>query len=245
MLISDFRNAVRKNTSGFDKLIMSILAALNIVSFIYSVKIRNAMYALSSLLSLALLFLPNLFEYFLSVRISWDLKAAYWFLVIGGPVLGNVYRFYHYIRPWDKILHVLSGFLAAAFGYAIPDFLLKDAPGKAFKCIFAVSFSVALGGVWEIYEYLLDVFFQMDMQNDTVITGFSSYMLGEVPGTIGAVENIKTVSINGEPFEKGYIDIGLIDTMRDMIQCLIGSVLCVTAAVFQKPGSRFASIRAM
>lgn len=239
------KNALVKNVSSVDKLVLSVLAAFNIVSFIYSVRIRNALYALSSLISFALVLLPHLFEYFMSVRISWDLKAAYWFLVIGGPVLGNVYRFYHYIRPWDKLMHVLSGFLVAAFGYALPDFLLKETPGKAFKCIFAVSVSVAIGGLWEIYEYLLDVLFKMDMQNDTVITGFSSYMLGETPGTIGAVENIKTVSINGEPFEKGYIDIGLIDTMRDMIQCLIGSVLCVTVAIFQKTGSRFASIRAI
>lgn len=245
MLRSDLRKTLTKNTAGLDKLILSILAAFDIISFVYSVRLRNALYALSSLLSLMLVFLPYLTERVLLLRISMDLKAVYWFLVIGGPVLGNVYRFYHYIRPWDKLLHMLSGFLAAAVGYALPDLLLKEKPGKMFKCLFAVSFSVAIGGIWEIYEYLLDVFFKMDMQNDTVITGFSSYMLGDVPGTIGAVENIETVSINGKPFEKGYIDIGLIDTMRDMIQCLMGSVLCMLTAAFQKPGSRFVSVRAI
>ncbi|MBE5793030.1 MAG: DUF2238 domain-containing protein [Clostridiales bacterium] len=239
------KKAFLKNTTALEKLLISVLAAFNVISLVYSVRIRNALYALSSLMSLALVFLPYLFEHVLSCRISWDLKAVYWFLVIGGPVLGNVYRFYHYIRPWDKLLHMLSGFLAAAVGYALPDFLLKEKPGKMFKCLFAVSLSLAIGGLWEIYEYLLDVFFHMDMQNDTVITGFSSYMLGETPGSIGTIENIETVFINGQPFEKGYIDIGLIDTMKDMIQCLMGSVLCAVTAAVQKPGSRFASIRAV
>ena len=243
MIQINLKKTLLKNATALDKLLVAILTAFSIVSFIYSIRVRNAHYAFSSLISLTLVFLPNLMEYLFECRISSDLKIAYWFLVVGGPVLGNVYRFYHYIRPWDKLLHMLSGFLAAAVGYALPDFVLKEKPGKMFKCVFAVSFSVAIGGLWEIYEYLLDVFFQMDMQNDTVITGFSSYMLGEIPGTIGAVENIQTVSINGEPFEKGYIDIGLIDTMRDMIQCLMGSILCVITAVFQKPGSRFSSIQ--
>lgn len=236
---SVFKSAVRS-----DKLMVSVLASFNLYAFIYSVRLKNPLYALSALTSLALVFLPLFAEYFFSLRISADLKIAYWFLAVGGPVLGNVYRFYHYIRPWDKLLHFLSGFLFAAVGYALPDILLKEPPGKAFKCIFAVSLSAAAGGLWEIYEYLLDVFFRMDMQNDTVITGFSSYLLGDIPGTIGNVENIQSVVINGKPFETGYIDIGLIDTMKDMIQCLMGSVLMVIMAAFQKPGSNFASIRA-
>lgn len=244
-MTTDTGKCCYQTKTNFDKLLISILAAFNVASFVYSVNLKNALYALSSLASLALVFLPCFFEYFFSLRISSDLKIIYWFLAVGGPVLGNVYRFYHYIRPWDKILHMLSGFLAAAFGYALPDFLLKEPPGKAFKCFFAVSLSIAIGGLWEIYEYIVDVFFRLDLQNDTVITGFSSYLLGDAPGTIGSIENIQTVSINGEPLEEGYIDIGLIDTMKDMIQCLIGSILCAVTALLQKPGSRFATIRAV
>lgn len=235
-----FKRSLQMN--AFDKLLTAVLSAFDVLSFFYAVKIRNALYALSALGSLALIFLPYLFEYFLACRISYDLKLVYWFLVIGGPVLGNVYKFYHYFRPWDKLLHMMSGFLAAALGYALPDFLLKEPPGKAFKCIFAVSLSVAIGGVWEIYEYILDVLFKMDMQNDTVISEISSYMLGDIPGAIGEITNIESVSINGTPLKKGYIDIGLIDTMRDMIKCLTGALLCAAVSVFQKPNGRMLTI---
>lgn len=231
--------------SAFDAAFISVLTAFNIMSLLYSLHLRNGLYALSSIVALVLVMLPYLLEYLFSCRISRDLKIAYWFLAVGGPVCGNVYRFYHYIRPWDKILHMLSGFLAAAAGYALPDLLLKEKPGKAFKCLFAVSFSMAVGGIWEIYEYIVDVLFHMDMQNDTVITEFSSYLLGDEPGTIGTIKNIQAVYINGEPLDKGYIDIGLIDTMKDMIQCMLGSLICVGTAAFQKPDSCFASIRAV
>lgn len=230
-------------TAAFDRTMVAVLSAFNLISCLYSLHMDNVIFTLSTLGSLALLFLPYVFEYVLSCRISKDLKLAYWFLVIGGPVLGNVYKFYHYIRPWDKLLHMLSGFLVAAVGYALPDFLLKEPPNKAFKCFFAITLSMAVGGIWEIYEYLLDVFFQMDMQNDTVITNISSYMLGETQGAIGEIRNIESVIINGTPLEQGYIDIGLIDTMKDMILCLMGAILCTITAALQKPNSRFATIR--
>ena len=237
-----FAGCLLDRQTRFDKVMVSFMAAFDVLSIFYSIRLRNVLYALSALASLALLFVPCLFEYFFSLRISKDQKIAYWFVVLGGPVLGNIYKFYHYIRPWDKLLHMMSGFLASALGYALCGFLFKEPPDKWVRCLFAVCFSLAIGALWEIYEYLLDVFFRMDMQNDTVITSISSYLLGDTPGTIGEIENISSVSINGELLEKGYIDIGLIDTMRDMIQCLIGAVFCALTAAFQKPGSRFAMI---
>ena len=242
MIRSKRRDIPFSRPKPLEKAAVIALSIFNAISFLYSIKLKNALYALSSFASFALVFLPFLLEILFSLRISSDIKMCYWFLALGGPVLGNVYKFYHYIRPWDKILHMLSGFLAAAIGYSIPDFLLKEPPGKMLKCLFAVSFSVAIGGIWEIYEYLLDIFFKMDMQNDTIITSISSYMLGDQPGTIGNI-NIESVCINGEPFQTGYIDIGLIDTMKDMIQCLAGSILCAVTTAFQKPGSRFLSIQ--
>lgn len=245
MILVNINRLLFERTTTTEKVLVAILSIFNLISAAYSVHVKNLLYFLSSLASLALVFLPYLVEHFLSCRISMDLKLAYWFLAIGGPVLGNVYRLYHYIRPWDKLLHMLSGFLVAAVGYALPDLFFKIPPGKAFKCLFAVSLSVAVGGIWEIYEFILDVLFQMDMQNDTVIDGLSSYLLGAEKGTIGTLENIQSVTVNGEPLHTGYIDIGLIDTMKDLIQCLIGSVACAIASIFQKSNSDFLSIRAV
>ena len=42
------------------------------------------------------------------------------------------------------------------------------------------------------------------------------YDLGDAAGVIGSIDQIDSVIVNGEPLE-GYIDMGLIDTMGDMM----------------------------
>ena len=240
-----FIRSVRGGLTPAERALLCTLILFDGASVLYSIRLKNWIYALSSFMSLLLLLAPCVLETACSVRISLDLKGLYYFLVIGGPVLGNVYKFYHYIRPWDKLLHFLSGFGIAAVGYALPDLFIKgeEKPNRWFKCLFSLCFSLAAGAVWEIYEYLLDVYLKMDMQNDTVITEIASYMLGETPGSIGTISDIKSVHLNGEPFEKGYIDIGLIDTMKDLIKCALGSGLFLITTLFVKPGSEYASIR--
>ena len=243
MKIIRILKGMRRQT--LEKAVLCVLCAFSGISALYSIRLKNLIYVLSSFMSLLLLLLPLIAERWFSVRISCDLKAAYYFLVVGGPVLGNVYKFYHYIRPWDKILHFTSGFAIAALGYALSD-LAGWGNGKGsvfFMCLFAFCFSMAASAVWEIYEYALDVFFKMDMQNDTVITEIASYMIGDEPGTIGIIENIELVHLNGEPFEYGYIDIGLIDTMKDMILCALGACAFCMTAFRKKKHPNYASIR--
>ena len=74
-----------------------------------------------------------------------------------------------------------------------------------------------------------------DMQNDTVIFGFSSYLLNDTVGERGTVSEITSVVVNGQELGVcGYIDIGLRDTMLDLIMCLFGSVGVCCAAKFSK-----------
>ena len=97
------------------------------------------------------------------------------------------------------------------------------------KALFAVLFSVAIAAIWEIFEYAADMIFHADMQNDTLIHEINSYLIGPKMGQIGHIEQINSVQINGQMMQ-GYIDIGLIDTMRDMIIETLGAV--VYAVVF-------------
>lgn len=244
-MIKNCFQKIKTDMTAPERKLLCALIVFDGASVVHSIRMKNVIYALSSALSLFLLLLPVFAEMVFRIRISMDLKGIYYFLVIGGPVLGNVYKFYHYIRPWDKILHFVSGFGIAALGYALPDLMHTGKAGhsRTFKCLFACSFSLAAAAVWEIYEYALDVLFQMDMQNDTVITEISSYMLGETPGTIGTIQDICSVTLNGAPLEQGYIDIGLIDTMKDMILCLLGTVLFLVYAAVNRSKANFAAIR--
>ena len=68
-------------------------------------------------------------------------------------------------------------------------------------------------------------------------------MLGERTGEIGTISDITSVVINGEPLPvNGYIDIGLIDTMDDMITCSFGTLIYCLVVKFKPELRKFSGI---
>ena len=64
----------------------------------------------------------------------------------------------------------------------------------------------------------------MDMQSDRLVTAIHSYLLGDSIGMTGGLDAICSVTVDGVSLP-GYIDIGLIDTMLDMLLESAGAVL--------------------
>ncbi|HBM45976.1 MAG: hypothetical protein UT05_C0001G0047 [Parcubacteria group bacterium GW2011_GWF2_38_76] len=78
--------------------------------------------------------------------------------------LGHLASFYDYIPFWDKFVHLQSGILLGATGFIIiyilnenKSAMLNLSPG--FIAVFAITFSLALGAVWEIVEFVGDSIF--------------------------------------------------------------------------------------
>ena len=81
--------------------------------------------------------------------------------------------------------------------------------------------------MWEFFEFGMDTFFALDMQKDTIIQHFNSVALDPTKSNIPVViSNIHEVFVNGKDLGiNGYLDIGLIDTMKDLIVNFIGAVV--------------------
>ena len=143
-----------------------------------------------------------------------------------GPMLGQCYNLYYIVSWWDKLLHILGGVVFALFGlYLFRVFAGSGKKKLLFTAIFALCFSMAVSVLWEVAEFSADSLAGTDMQNDTVVTEINSYLFGEGIGVVGSVENIKEVVIDGNPLPfNGYIDIGLNDTMWDLILEMLGAL---------------------
>lgn len=153
-----------------------------------------------------------------------------------GPLLGHVYKLYYHTTWWDDILHASGGVVFAIVGVFFAEQLNKKGETSfAMKAVFALVFSIAIAAVWEFIEYGSDMLFLTDMQNDTVIHRFSSYLLGGELGQTGTFENIQEVLINGQPLSiNGYLDIGLHDTMHDMLIETLGAVVFFIIYIIDK-----------
>ena len=92
-----------------------------------------------------------------------------------------------------------------------------------FLLIASFCFSMTIGVLWEFFEFGVDGLFDADMQKDTVIYKINSVKFDPNKENKVYTIDIDSVVINGEEWN-GYLDIGLIDTMKDLIVNAIGAI---------------------
>lgn len=170
-----------------------------------------------------LVLLPMLVEKLFRCRICLSIYLFSLAYAIG-PMLGHCWKLYYTIPVWDKLLHISGGVMFAILGAYFFDLLAKGKDLPLARTIFALCFSIAAAVIWEFFEFGADIFLGMDMQDDTMVYGLSSYLLGDTLGVIGNITNIQSVTVNGIELP-GYIDIGLLDTMLDMLLETVSAVV--------------------
>ena len=201
-----------------------LLELFTVFTMIWVIVLGDYLNLLLCLATLGLILVPAIVEKLFSCRIQTVLYVVGVFYAIG-PLIGDCYKLYYLTSWWDKLLHTLGGVVFAMFGA----YLFERISGKKTKvlasAVFALCFSIAVSACWEFVEFGCDVFFDMDMQNDTLLNSISSYQLGEELGKIGHIENVSGVVINGSTeIAGGYLDIGLYDSMTDMLLESLGAV---------------------
>lgn len=175
-----------------------------------------------ALATILLVLLPEIMEQLFHCRICLPVYI-FGLLYAIGPMLGQCYNLYYTISWWDKLLHISGGVMFAIVGLYLFEYLSRDKKNLALCAIFALCFSMALSVAWEFVEFGSDQLLHTDMQDDSVITALYSYMLHDGVGVAGSIENIGSVEIDGISLP-GYIDIGLIDTMLDMLLESLGAL---------------------
>ncbi len=213
-----------------------VLRFLVILTAIFQFLDRNYENVFSCILVLFLFTLPTFIEKRMKVDLPNMLESTIYIFIFSAMILGEIRNFYGLIPIWDTLLHTLNGFIFAGVGFALVDILNKNDKTKIYlspiyMVIVAISFSITIGTVWEFFEYGMDVHTATDMQKDDLHTSISSVYINEdgmnVPVIINDIEktvihyeNGKEVTINN-----GYLDIGLQDTMKDMIVNAIGAIV--------------------
>ena len=182
---------------------------------------------------------PKLIELLFKCKIALPVYLIGLFYAIG-PMLGQCHNLYYTVSWWDKMLHILGGVMFAFFGlFLFEKYVCKDRKKAVMTAIFALCFSMAISVLWEFCEYSADTFLGMDMQDDVVVNHINSYLLDDGVGVAGSIDNINEVIVNGERLPvDGYIDIGLNDTMMDMLLETLGAV--VVAGVYITSRGKFA-----
>lgn len=217
-----------------------VLRALVIIVLIRQIFTANWNNVFLCGLTLVLFAAPTFIDKKLNIELPNALEKIILIFIFAAEVLGEINEFYIIVPYWDTILHTLNGFLCAAIGFSLIDILnrkeffhVKMEP--IFVALVAFSVSMTIGVLWEFFEYGMDVIVKTDMQKDEIVRNISTVNLEpngkNVAVRVKDIEKtiIQTKDENGneEEFviEGGYLDIGLIDTMKDLIVNFVGAVV--------------------
>ena len=207
--------------------IQMVLTLIVVFSVIRQFFLGNYHNMFLGILTLILFMVPQFLDKKLSVTIPVGLETVILIFIFSAEILGEINAFYVKIPIWDSILHTTNGFLMAAIGFALIDlfnrsekFSIKMSP--YFVAFFAFCFSMTVGVLWEFFEFSMDQFFGLDMQKDWIVTAINSVKLNPIGANVPIHVDVQSV----EQWNLGgYLDIGLIDTMKDLIVNFIGAVV--------------------
>ena len=146
------------------------------------------------ILAIALLILlVTVFSDRLAVQIPAEFQVLALLFVFSALFLGEVRNYYDRIWWWDIALHSTSGLLMGILGFLLV-YVLNASERIAFSmtprfvAFFAFMFAVAVGALWEIFEFFMDSVFgtrmQKPMLNDP--SGLTDTMWDMIVNTIGA-----------------------------------------------------------
>jgi hypothetical protein len=138
-------------------------------------------------------FSPILFRRQLQMEIPAELHFTAVIFVFASFYLGEIQDFYHRLWWWDMALHTSAGLLMGILGFILV-YVLNESkrvhvnltPG--FIAFFSFTFALAIGSVWEIFEFGMDQLFGMNMQKEMLgdPSGLTDTMWDIIVNALGA-----------------------------------------------------------
>lgn len=235
---------LREHKSSF--LVFSVLRLLVVVTMVRQLFLHSYESFFLCALTLILLYVPSWIQVKLRIELPPALEITVLCFIFAAEILGELNAFYVIIPFWDTILHTLNGFLAAAVGFSLVIILndndhLVFTLSPFFMALVAFCFSMTIGVLWEFFECSMDQFFHTDMQKDTVLHSIYSVALDTTRSNkVVGITGIHSAAVNGTDLGLGgYLDIGLLDTMKDLFVNFIGAlVFSVTGFFYAKSNGK-------
>jgi magnesium-transporting ATPase (P-type) len=134
-----------------------------------------------AILALILSFLPDYIEKWRNIHVPQQLEFMFILFMYAGVYLSGCFDMYYRLFWWDDLLHALSGVMIGFIGflmvYKINHKYSMDL-NPFLIALFAFTFSVTIAVFWEIFEFLMDVYFgtamqKWDLPEETILIGRS------------------------------------------------------------------------
>lgn len=238
--INEIEDSYTKKYTKTEFTIYIVLRILVIAVMIRQIFTANWNNVFLCVLTLFLFLLPTIIQRSLNVTLPNTLEIIILLFIFSAEILGEINNFYGLFKHWDTILHTINGFLCAAIGFSLIDLLNRTERfhitlSPIFVALVAFCFSMTIGVLWEFFEFGVDKILKMDMQKDEIVSSISSVSLDpdnhNKPIVINNIKSTAIYSVDNQgntlvtTIPNGYLDLGLNDTMIDLLVNFIGASL--------------------
>lgn len=162
-------------------------------------------------------FILTLLPFFLQRRFKLSIPnyfiAAIVFFIAATLFFGEVSDFYYKFWWWDILLHAWSAVGFGILGFVVLLYLVQSSKITASPfliSVFSFSFAVAIGVIWEIFEFAMDQFVGTNMQKSGLVDTMTDLVVDCVGGIIASVSGYFYLR-----FGKGSIVSSLIHPLLD------------------------------
>ena len=150
--------------------------------------------AFLNLAIMSVILAPVVLRDHLPVKLPAEMLLVALVFIFAALFLGEMRSYYLRIWWWDMALHMSSGFLLGIFGFLLV-YVLNESRNigvfmrPRFVAFFAFLFAVAVGTVWEIFEFAMDRMFGLHMQKPMLgdPSGLTDTMWDLIVDAVGAL----------------------------------------------------------
>lgn len=217
------------------KVLYAVLVAMVVFTLVRSAIRAEYNNVFFCVLTLLFFTLPTLVEHKLNIHLPNVFEGLVLMFIFSAEILGEINCYYEKIPHWDTVLHTVNGFIFAAFGFALLDIINQNGKIKfklspIYLALTAFCFSMTTGVFWEFFEYCADLFLGTDMQKDTYVNYINTVVLDpEHMNRVVSLPDISEVIIRyGDGKEivlDAYLDVGIVDTINDLVVNFIGAAV--------------------
>lgn len=181
---------------GARRVHLAVLAILQLVmatEFVFLVVNQQWLHVFLVAGIMAMMLLPALLKNRLLAEIPAEIQILAILFIFATLFLGEVRDYYERFWWWDLALHATAGLLLGLFGFMVVYMLNEDRQvdmymRPSFLSLFAFSFSLAIGALWEVFEFTMDQVFGMNMQKPMLgdSSGLTDTMWDLIVDAVGA-----------------------------------------------------------
>lgn len=205
-------NRIEKMYPLIFNIIMIVMGALGA----HSIKNQDWSSLFVIIQAIAIVWIPYVLEKKFSIHTPYILRLGFLLFMFSTLILGEIANLYNMLWWWDVALHVVSSAGIAIIGFIIITLIYKDRDMKAapwLTTFLVFSFAMALAVVWEIYEFLIDLFFETDtpmqLGNTDTMTDLIVAVMGAIIVCAYGFDYIKrqrTITVIAATIEEGKVN---------------------------------------